>query len=91
MRRPVHIQLPSDITHLQIKVPKQPLDLSRPQSDPKLLQETATRIAKRIKQARQPVLLIDNEAEIFQLPICCKIGLSACRFPIPACLLPKIS
>jgi len=67
MRRPVHIQLPSDITHLQIKVPKQPLDLSRPQSDPKLLQETATRIAKRIKQARQPVLLIDNEAEIFQL------------------------
>ncbi|WP_313484272.1 alpha-keto acid decarboxylase family protein [Acinetobacter variabilis] len=67
MRRPVHIQLPSDITHLQIKVPKQPLDLSRPQSDPKLLQETAARIAKRIKQARQPVLLIDNEAEIFLL------------------------
>src|SRR5690606_14322041 len=67
MRRPVHIQLPSDITHLQIKLPKQTLDLSRPHSDPKLLQETAAWIAKSIKQARQPVLVIDNEAEIFQL------------------------
>src|SRR5690606_27392997 len=67
MRRPVHIQLPSDITHLQIEVPEEPFSFHRPKSDPQLLQQTAATIAKRIKQSRQPVLLIDNEADIFQI------------------------
>lgn len=66
-RRPVHIQLPSDITHFKIKTPNTPLDLTSPLGDYDLLKAAVDALTARISQAKSPVLLIDNEAEVFSV------------------------
>lgn len=66
-RRPVYIQLPSDITHLKIKEPEQPLDLTYPSGDLSIMQDAIEVLSQRINQAKNPVLLIDNEAHIFSV------------------------
>ncbi|SPL71917.1 alpha-keto acid decarboxylase family protein [Acinetobacter stercoris] len=66
-RRPVHIQLPSDITHIKIEVNEQPLNLIQPKSDPELLDDAVNKIVKAIAKAERPALLIDNEAQIFNV------------------------
>ena len=64
-RRPVHIQLASDITHVKIEVDEQPLDLSYPSVDPDVLQSAVSRLCKVLARAKKPALLIDNEASVF--------------------------
>ncbi|MHA3890708.1 alpha-keto acid decarboxylase family protein [Acinetobacter sp. GXMZU3951] len=64
-RRPVHIQLASDITHVKIEVDEQPLDLSYPSVDPDVLQSAVSRLCEVLARAKKPALLIDNEASVF--------------------------
>ncbi|WP_111860584.1 alpha-keto acid decarboxylase family protein [Acinetobacter sp. CFCC 10889] len=66
-KRPVHIQLPSDLTHVKIQVEDQPLNFTMPKSDPELLENAIEILTTAIVQAKSPVLLIDNEAQIFQV------------------------
>lgn len=66
-RRPVHIQLPSDITHFKIKMPNAPLDLTSPLGDSDLFNAAIKALTARISQAKSPVLLIDNEAHVFSV------------------------
>lgn len=66
-RKPVYIQLPSDITHLKIKAPKHPLDLSYPIGDSDVMQEGVKVLSALISKAKSPVLLIDNEAHVFSV------------------------
>jgi len=66
-RRPVHIQLPSDITHVKIQIDDQPLCLERPVSDPEILEQAVDELFKCLSQAKKPALLIDNEADIFNV------------------------
>ena len=62
-KRPVHIQLPSDITHLTIEAPDAPLDTSLPASDPERLEAAAARILEALAHAEHPILLIDQDAD----------------------------
>lgn len=64
-RRPVHIQLASDITHVKIEVDEQPLDLSYPSVDPDVLQSAVSRLCEVLARAKKPALLIDSEASVF--------------------------
>lgn len=64
-RRPVHIQLASDITHVKIEVSDRPLDLSYPKVEPELLQQAVAKLCDILAQAERPALLIDNEASVF--------------------------
>ena len=64
-RRPVHIQLPSDITHIKIEVFDQPIELVRPAVDPELLLSAVERFCEVLQHAKKPALLIDNEASVF--------------------------
>ncbi|MDC4571296.1 thiamine pyrophosphate-binding protein [Acinetobacter baumannii] len=64
-RRPVHIQLPGDITHVKIEVSERPLDLSYPAVEPELLQSVVSKLCDIIENAQSPALLIDNEASVF--------------------------
>ena len=66
-KRPVHIQLPSDITHIQIAGPIQPLSLVMTPSDPILLKQSISDICAEIALAKRPALLIDYEAETFKV------------------------
>lgn len=64
-RRPVHIQLASDITHIKIEVSDRPLDLSYPTVEPELLQEAVFKLCDVISRAQSPALLVDQEASVF--------------------------
>ncbi|AZV93694.1 pyruvate decarboxylase [Bordetella sp. J329] len=64
-RRPVHLQLPSDITHLSIETPDEPLVLSDPASDPSQLERAAARICAALKEASHPAILVDADAGRF--------------------------
>lgn len=62
-KRPVHIQVPSDITHLTIEAPQSDFDASWPSSDPERLESAATRIVDLFTAAQHPVLLVDLDAD----------------------------
>jgi len=64
-RRPVHIQLASDITHVKIEVDERPLDLRYPSVEPDLLQSVVDQLCGILAKAKSPALLIDNEAAVF--------------------------
>lgn len=62
-KRPVHIQIPSDITHLSIEVPDEPFDVALPTSDPERLEAAASRLARALQAAERPVILIDQDTQ----------------------------
>jgi len=64
-RRPVHLQLPSDVTHIDVEFPDTPLDLADPASDPEQLRIAAQRVVKALDAARSPVLVVDADADRF--------------------------
>ncbi|MGO3743715.1 alpha-keto acid decarboxylase family protein [Kerstersia sp.] len=64
-RRPVHLQLPSDITHLSIETPEEPLVLADPASDPGQLERAAARICAALQEASHPAILVDADAGRF--------------------------
>ena len=66
-KRPVYLQLPSDVAALTIVAPDEPLDLAAPSSDPNQLALAIRRIATRMAEARAPTLLLDAELGRFDL------------------------
>ncbi len=64
-RRPVHIQLPSDITHIQIEVDEAPLKFKLTDSDPQILPHVVNEITTALAQAKKPIFLVDIEADRF--------------------------
>ena len=62
-KRPVHLQLPSDISHLSINVPDEPLDTSLEPSDPVQLEAVLERLVQEFAAAENPVLLVDQDAQ----------------------------
>lgn len=62
-KRPVHIQLPSDISHLTVEVPDVPFDATLPTSDPERLESAAERILELFSRAERPVILADLDAD----------------------------
>lgn len=81
-KRPVYIELPSDIAYLEIAVPAEPLRLDEPHSEEEQLRVSVNAIVSRLKEAKAPALLVDldadrfgvqreieNLAEKFQLPV----------------------
>lgn len=64
-RRPVHLQLPSDITHLEVEVPDAPLSLKDPTSDSLQLELAAYRVVQVLQAAISPVIVVDADADRF--------------------------
>lgn len=66
-RRPVYIELPTDMVARLVPAAGlgQPLDLSLPANDPQEEQHLITTIIAKLREARQPVLLIDGNVERF--------------------------
>lgn len=62
-KRPVHIQVPSDITHLTIEAPRTPFRATWPTSDPERLASAKDRIVEMFTAAKRPALLIDLDAD----------------------------
>jgi len=59
------MELPSDITHLDIEVPADPIILADPPSDPERLRSCVAAIAGRLSVAKSPAILVDADAGRF--------------------------
>ncbi len=66
-KRPVYIELASDISYLEIAPPAAPLNLSEVSSDPERLSAVAGSIADRFNKAERPALLLDTSVDRFRL------------------------
>ena len=64
-KRPVYMELPSDIAYLDIEVPAGPLVLAQPPSDPERLRSCVTAMAARLSAAKSPAILVDADADRF--------------------------
>ncbi|WP_316859705.1 thiamine pyrophosphate-binding protein [uncultured Cohaesibacter sp.] len=62
-RQPVLIQLPSNISYLEIEAPDRPLDMSLPKSDAERLDAAANRIRHHLEEAKRPALLVDMDVD----------------------------
>lgn len=65
-KRPVYIQLPSNVSYLTIEVPDTPLEICAP-SEPERLESAAEHLYGLWSQAKRPALLIDMDADRFGL------------------------
>ena len=76
-KRPVYLQMPSDIVHLEIAAPGHALDWSPRLADPQQLGRAVAHIADRLKAAERPAILVDGDAHRFGLrPYICALGQS---------------
>jgi indolepyruvate decarboxylase len=64
---PVYMELPSDITHLDIEVPAVPLSLAESPSDPERLRSCIAAIVKRLSAAKSPAILVDADGDRFRV------------------------
>ncbi len=64
-KRPVYMELPSDIAYLDIQVPAGPLVLAEVPSDPERLSSCVAAIAGRLSAATSPAILVDADADRF--------------------------
>jgi len=62
---PVYMELPSDITDLDIEVPAGPLVLAEPPSDSERLRSCIAAVAGRLAAATSPAILVDADADRF--------------------------
>jgi TPP-dependent 2-oxoacid decarboxylase len=65
LKRPVYLELPSDIAYLDIEVPAEPLRLAAPVSDPERLQAATAAITARLADATAPAVIVDLDADRF--------------------------
>lgn len=66
-KRPVYIELPSDLALLEIETPDEPLVLAFAKSDHERLVACADAITARLAGARAPALLLDVDADRFAI------------------------
>jgi indolepyruvate decarboxylase len=66
-KRPVYLQLPSDVAGATTEPMTAPLDLEFPPSDPMQLARAIERLSDRLSQASAPAFLLDADTERFDL------------------------
>src|SRR5262245_13114180 len=64
-KRPVYLELPSDISYLEVEVPDRPLGLDMTPSEPKSLKACTDVILERLTAAKSPAFLLDLDAVRF--------------------------
>lgn len=68
-RRPVYIQIPSDIAYLQVTIPQAAIarSICPDSSEPRMLQDVVARLLPRLGAAVKPAFLLDIDVERYQL------------------------
>jgi indolepyruvate decarboxylase len=62
---PVYLELPSDISYIEVEVPEHPIKLEMLPSDPKNLKACEGMILEKLSAAKSPAFLLDIEAMRF--------------------------
>ncbi|MGB4589430.1 MAG: thiamine pyrophosphate-binding protein [Clostridiaceae bacterium] len=66
-RKPVNIQLPSNISYLTIETEMKPLAPIKPTSDPERLKSAIEKTAELYKEAKRPAVLVDMDVDRLKL------------------------
>jgi indolepyruvate decarboxylase len=64
-KRPVYLQLPSDIAGVRTAPITRPLDFNPPCSDPRQLTRAISQVSERLSRAHRPPILLDADAARF--------------------------
>ncbi|WP_421081597.1 alpha-keto acid decarboxylase family protein [Serratia fonticola] len=85
-KKPVYLQLPSDICEVEIEVADNPAPYRLPTSDASHLQLASAALLERINRAKRPIILIDHMVERYQLQT--QVLALADKFAIPLTNMP---
>ncbi|WP_024528698.1 alpha-keto acid decarboxylase family protein [Serratia fonticola] len=85
-KKPVYLQLPSDICEVEIEVADNPAPYRLPTSDASHLQLASAALLERINRAKRPIILIDQMVERYQLQT--QVLALADKFAIPLTNMP---
>lgn len=85
-KKPVYLQLPSDICEVEIEVADNPCSYRLPGSDASHLQLASAALLERISRAKRPIILIDQMVERYQLQAL--VLALADKFAIPLTNMP---
>lgn len=85
-KKPVYLQLPSDICEVEIEVADNPAPYRLPSSDTSHLQLASAALLERINRAKRPIILIDQMVERYQLQT--QVLALADKFAIPLTNMP---
>jgi indolepyruvate decarboxylase len=85
-KKPVYLQLPSDICEVEIEVADNPAPYRLPSSDASHLQLASAALLERISRAKRPIILIDQMVERYQLQT--QVLALADKFAIPLTNMP---
>lgn len=85
-KKPVYLQLPSDICEVEIEVADNPCSYRLPGSDASHLQLASAALLERINRAKRPIILIDQMVERYQLQAL--VLALADKFAIPLTNMP---
>jgi indolepyruvate decarboxylase len=86
-KRPVYLQLPSDVAGVITRPATHPLDLDPALSDPKQLDCAVSLISRRLARSKAPAILIDADADRYDLVELLSLLAEANKIPI-AHLIP---
>jgi indolepyruvate decarboxylase len=64
-KRPVYLEVPSDLPYLEVEVPEEPLRLTWTASETERLASCAAAISERLRAAARPGLLLDSDTQRF--------------------------
>ncbi|WP_447873992.1 alpha-keto acid decarboxylase family protein [Serratia fonticola] len=85
-KKPVYLQLPSDICEVEIEVADNPAPYRLPSSDASHLQLASAALLARISRAKRPIILIDQMVERYHLQT--QVLALADKFAIPLTNMP---
>ncbi|ALX93762.1 thiamine pyrophosphate-binding protein [Serratia fonticola] len=85
-KKPVYLQLPSDICEVEIEVADNPTPYRLPSSDASHLQLASAALLARISRAKRPIILIDQMVERYHLQT--QVLALADKFAIPLTNMP---
>ncbi|MFC0226736.1 alpha-keto acid decarboxylase family protein [Serratia aquatilis] len=93
-KKPVYLQLPADLCDVEIDVPDKLSQPRLPSSDKNNLELAATALLTRINQSKQPVILVDQMVERYQLQqlvieVAQKFAIPLANMPTAKCVLPE--
>lgn len=93
-KKPVYLQLPSDLCDVEIEVSAPSALPNLPSSDPSHLKLATEALLKRLQQAKQPLILVDQMVDRYQLQklviaLAAKFAIPITNMPTAKCVIPE--
>ena len=86
LKRPVYLELPSDVAYLEIDAPETALVLEPATCDLERLRSCIEAITKRLADAKNPALLVDMDAERYE--VLKEVAELATKLQVPVATMP---